>query len=356
MKTRMFTIVAFTLVFTLSSLLVNAAEKQKVPITEEVLSAIHEEMLGPKDVFKGRDLLIGFSQRRLAGSEWYEQLLRVSRNQAKWMGADIIILDADGDIQKQIADLESLVVRGVDAMILNPHHTEAVLPGVRKVHEAGIPLVVVNSELSQEGKPFCFVSADVFDSGYKGGRELAKAASKRWGIDQPVKGLIVSAYPATEESDLRRWGMVCGYTDYMLDKYARTNLQIVDHRYGHWLPDITLPLVMDSLTAHPDLKVIMSVCDGTTHGVVGALKTMDKLGEVLVCTIDGRKDVLEWIKEGDKGIVADSFNDPRLMGKWAVYFAAYAAMGYEVPDRFDTPNPCVTPENVDDYYDPESRF
>ena len=158
MKTRMFTIVAFTLVFALSSLLVNAAEKQKVPITEEVLSAIHEEMLGPKDVFKGRDLLIGFSQRRLAGSEWYEQLLRVSRNQAEWMGADIIILDADGDIQKQIADLESLIVRDVDAMILNPHHTEAVLPAVRKVHEAGIPLVVVNIELSQEGKPFCFVN------------------------------------------------------------------------------------------------------------------------------------------------------------------------------------------------------
>jgi len=333
-----------------------AAEKPKVPITEEMLKALHEEMLGPKGVFEGEGILIGFSQRRVAGSEWYENLLRVARKQAEWMGVDIIILDANGDVAKQIADVEDLLARGVDAIILNPHHTTGVLPAVRKIHEAGIPLIVVNSELSPEGKPFTFVSADVFQSGYQGGWELAKAAVKRWGPDKAIKAIMCSAYPDTRESDLRRWGMITGYIDYMLDHHDHSNLEIVDHIFGHWLPDVTLPLVEDALTAHPDVNVIFSVCDGTTHGVVGALKAMGMLGEVLICSIDGRKSVLEWIKDGGYGIVADSFNDPRLMGKWAVYFAAYAAMGYETPDRFDTPNPVVTPENVDQYYDPESQY
>ena len=79
-------------------------------------------------------------------------------------------------------------------------------------------------------------------------------------------------------------------------------------------------------------------------------------GEILICTIDGRKSVLEWIKNGDKGVVCDAFNDPRQMGKWAVYMAALQASGVSTPSTYYVMNDLVTTENVDTYYDANSTY
>ena len=78
--------------------------------------------------------------------------------------------------------------------------------------------------------------------------------------------------------------------------------------------------------------------------------------EILICTIDSRKSVLEWIKNGDKGVVCDAFNDPRQMGKWAVYMAALQASGVSTPSTYYVMNDLVTTENVDTYYDANSTY
>ena len=68
------------------------------------------------------------------------------------------------------------------------------------------------------------------------------------------------------------------------------------------------------------------------------------------------KSVLEWIKNGDKGVVCDAFNDPRQMGKWAVYMAALQASGVSTPSTYYVMNDLVTTENVDTYYDANSTY
>ena len=77
---------------------------------------------------------------------------------------------------------------------------------------------------------------------------------------------------------------------------------------------------------------------------------------MLICSIDGRKSVLKWIQDGDKGIVADAYNDPRQMGKWAVYLAALQAEGVTTPATYYCANDLVTTENVDQYYDENSTY
>ena len=76
----------------------------------------------------------------------------------------------------------------------------------------------------------------------------------------------------------------------------------------------------------------------------------------MITSIDGRKSVLNWIKDGDKGVVATVSNDPRIMGKWAVYLAAKQASGVTTPATFNVPNTCYTKSNVDDVYDADSTY
>jgi ribose transport system substrate-binding protein len=323
-------------------------------ITQAMMETDVEEPIGNEGEFEG--VTIGFSQRRLAGSEWYEQLLRVAKQEADYLGAELIILDAQGQTPKQIGDLEDLVSRGVDAVILNPHDSSGVLPGVEKVHAAGIPLTIVNSVLDPKGEPFTFVSTYAFNTGYKSGRALAKAYDDEYGWQDEVKAAVLSANPQELESDQRRWGQISGYTDYMLDKYGKNNLNVVAYDYYGWVPDQALEVSQDMLQAHPDLDVVFAACDGGTQGVMPALEAAGMTGDVLVTSIDARKTVLKWIQDGDKGVVASVSNDPRLMGKWAVYFAANAAKGKMGPSTFYVPNPAITAENVDEYYDPDSLY
>ncbi|MDI3548591.1 MAG: ribose transport system substrate-binding protein [Halanaerobiales bacterium] len=329
----------------------------KLPeITHEMLTVAPDQPVGEKGVFADDKLVIGFSQRRLAGSEWYENLINVAKKEAEHLGVELIVFDAQGDIAKQISDIETLIAKQVDALIVNPQDSEGVLPAIKKVHETNIPLVVVNSALSPEGAPFTFVSTDAFGTGFKSGQELAKAVVEKWGNKKEVKAAIISGYPKELESDRRRWGQIAGYTDYMLEKYGRNNLNIVSLKFGHWLPDVTMPIVQDIVMRNPDLDIIFAACDGTTQGVVSGLQSTGKLGDILIGSIDGRKSVIKWMMEDDKGIAVSVMNDPRLMGKWAVFFAAYKAMGAVTPSQFFVPNPAITPENAAEYYNPDSSY
>lgn len=244
----------------------------------------------------------------------------------------------------------------MDAIIVNPFHSSGVLPAISKIHEAGIPLTVVNSALDAEGAPFTFVSADVQDSGYKAGFALAKSYDEKYGWKDEVKALVLSAAAQEKESDLRRWGELNGWTDYMLEKYGKNNLKIVAYRYYNWQPEPAMNETLDALQANPDIEVIFSACDGGVQGIIPALESIGRAGEILICSIDARKDVAKMIMDGDKGVVATVANDPSLMGKWAVYLAAQAASGVTTPSTFYVPNTLYDASNAAEYYDPESTY
>lgn len=322
--------------------------------TPEQLSLLPEEMIGEKDQFKG--MRIAFSQRNIAGSEWWEQLVRLAKAEAEYLGIELTVLDGRNDLAQQITDIETLISMQPDAMIINPFHSTGVLPAVQKVHEAGIPLTVVNCALDAEGAPFTFVSCDVENSGYKGGFELARAYDEKYGWKDEVKALVLSAAAQEEESDLRRWGQIMGYTDYMLEKYGKSNLKIVSYRYYNWQPEPAMNETLDALQANPDIDIIFCACDGGVQGVVPALESIGRSGEIMMCSVDARKDVVKMIIDGDKGVVNTVANDPRMMGKWAVYLAAQAASGVTTPATFYVPNTMYTAVNAADYYDPNSTY
>lgn len=319
--------------------------------TPEERGALATQMIGTENQFAGMN--IGFSQHRIAGSEWYEQLVDFAQAEADYLGVNLTIYDANDDMNQQISDVETLINLGMESIIVNPYNSSNV--GLDSIAAAGIPLTIVNQAVEFSG-PYTFVSADVEDSGYKAGFELARYYDETYGWKDEVKALVLSASPQNAESDRRRWGEVMGWTDYMLDKYGKNNLEIVAYQYYEWQPEPAMNATLDVMQANPDLDVIFAACDGGSQGAVAALEQIERDGDVLICSIDGRKSVLEWIKNGDKGVVADAFNDPRQMGKWAVYMAALQASDVSTPSTFYVMNDLVTTKNVEDYYDPGSTY
>ena len=87
---------------------------------------------------QGKKILLGFSHVAM-NNPYYLAMDKAARDTAAARGADIIVLNADEDISKQIADIESLLVKGIKGLIVNSTTEYGTMPIIKKVKAMGIP-------------------------------------------------------------------------------------------------------------------------------------------------------------------------------------------------------------------------
>lgn len=310
-----------------------------------------ETLIGKKD--EGKGLRIVFSQRGLGGSEWWENLVRMAEEEAKWLGVDITIIDAQRREEKQIADLLSLLQTKPDALIINPQHPTALLKALERYQQQGIPIFVVNSDIDPRANPVSFVSGDGFQMGYNLGWALAEAANQK-GLKGEIKGMILSGFPGELVSLVRRQGIMAGFNEYQFQHNGKSHLNIVSQQFANWLPENAMKITQDVLSAHPDLDIVFCEDDGTAQGAIAALEMAGKLNTIIGGSIDGRKQILKSVSEGKWNV--DVMQDPRHQGKWVVYFAVQHLLGNKVPSTFYIPTPAADQKTVQKYYNPASQY
>lgn len=84
--------------------------------------------------------LIGLSMDTLEVERWqHDRDLFVAR--AKELGADVLVLSANGDDTRQVQDCESLLSNRIDALVIIPHDGAAMAKAVRMAHEAHVPVM-----------------------------------------------------------------------------------------------------------------------------------------------------------------------------------------------------------------------
>ncbi|PLR80291.1 substrate-binding domain-containing protein [Bacillus sp. V33-4] len=313
------------------------------------------EKVEPARKKNGDKIVIGFSQRRVAGSDWYTNLIRGAEGEAKKHDVELVVLDAQGDVAKQVSGVEDLIAQDVDAVIMNPQDPSGVIPATNKLAEKNIPLIAVNSNLDAKANAISFVSDDPRDTGYKTGWELAKAASEKFG-DKVIKAAMISGYPKELVSQYRRNGMISGWTDFMLEKYGKSNLELVAERFGNWVPDKALPEMQDIATSHPDLQVVFCMSDVMLPGIFTALKNTGLSEQTLIGSIDGTKEAIRKIIDPKSGLVVTVSNDPRVQGADAVKMAIKVVQGEQIPALHYIANPIINRDNAEELYDPNSSY
>ena len=70
---------------------------------------------------------------------------------------EVVVLDAGGDVARQIAQMQDLIQQEVDAIIIWPTNGQAVIPAVREASEADIPVIVTNSNIAEPGFPLSLI-------------------------------------------------------------------------------------------------------------------------------------------------------------------------------------------------------
>lgn len=308
-----------------------------------------------------REIMIGFSQRQLAGSDWYKQLIQGAEDQAKKMGATVEVADAGNDATRQNSDVQNLITRGAKAVIMNPSDPRGVAPAVNELEGEDIPLVVVNSNLDEslESKAFCYVAENQEETAAMSGRAVAEAVTEKYGSSDALKLAVIGGFPGEVVTELRREGFLKGYNEYFEENQG-PETEVLPTRYGNWLPDKALAPTREIATANPDLKVVFSESDVMLPGIEQGLEQAGVLNELVIGSYDGDMSVVkQMMEEPDGPVQAVASNAPYVQGVDAVKMAMAAIDGDKSACSGGThyiKSVLVTPENAKEHYDPDKPF
>ncbi|HEV7286770.1 MAG TPA: substrate-binding domain-containing protein [Kaistia sp.] len=271
---------------------------------------------------------------------------------AKEKGCEITTADSQSDFSKQISDIEDMVAKGVQILIVNPRDQEALVATVDAASKAGVKVVVMDSTLNPKANVITQVRSSSDENGRLVGDWIAKKMK-----GTPIKMLLLSGNQGNPGGLERRMGVVKGIVEGQLVNEGAVNLQILGQGWGDWATDGGLKAAEDLLQAHPDANLIVGENDSMVLGAAQAVKAAGLKDILLTAAADGQREALEMIKDGTYG--ATGLNDPDLVGRTAFdigYKAFKGELPSDLPKLYLTPADVISKDNVDKYYNPKSVF
>jgi len=251
----------------------------------------------------------------------------------KELGAEVIWMGPDKETQvdKQVDIIETMIVQGVDALVIAACDENALNGPIQRAVDAGIPVITMDSGVTSD-IPLSFVATDNIAGARAAARELARLIG-----EQGEVGLIPFVYGAAT-SQMREEGFKQGIQEF-------PNIQLVDIQYCESNEAKAMSVTQDMLTAHPGILGIFAANESACIGAAQALKTVGKAGQVKLVGFDAADEEVSALRDGT--VQALIVQDPFKMGYVSVQTAMAAIKGDSVEKRIDTGVMVVTPENVD---------
>jgi D-xylose transport system substrate-binding protein len=247
-------------------------------------------------------------------------------------GARYLSADAQSSVEKQTADLESLVARGADVLIVLPQDADALVPALRAVQREGIPIVAYDRLI--ELPDVLYISFDNREVGRIQAREVRKRRPR--GRYAFVKG---------SPQDPNSHFVHAGQLDVLQPAIDAGEIEVVGDQFvDGWLPELAQRVGEQMLTANDD-RIDAVVCsnDAMAGGVVAALAARGLRG-IPISGQDGDHAALQRIAVGSQSVSV--WKDARELGRRAASAAVRLAAGATPAQIDDTESWKSGPRNV----------
>ena len=278
---------------------------------------------------------VGFAQTE-SNNPWRLAQTASMKAEAERLGWQLVYTDAAGSAAKQVADVNSMIAQGVDAIFLAPREEKPLIPAVLAAKKAGIPLFLidrgVDPNLAKAGVDYVtFIGSDFIAEGKRAGEAMIEATGGK-GIILELEGSTGSS-PAND----RKKGF-----DAVIA--GAPGLKIVASQSGDFNRDKGRQVAEALLQAHPEATAIYAHNDEMAIGAISALEAAGKKAgkDVIIVSIDGEKDGLQAVIDGKMYATVEC--NPKFGPKSFATAIAYAkgekiaAMTMNVDRYFDIKN------------------
>lgn len=244
--------------------------------------------------------VVGLVMKSLA-NEFFKDMQEGAVKHAQERGDLTLIpvgIQSETDIDGQIAALENLITRKVDAIVIAPADSRALLSPIVRAMKAGIKIINIDvafdpASMRKHHVDIAFVGPDNRAGARLSGDVLAKA------LGRGGKVVIIEGNPGAENGVQRKLGFT--------DAIAAGGLVLVDSRTGHWETEEANTVFTNMLTAHQDIQGVLAANDSMALGVVKAIDAAGKPGRIKVVSFDNIPAIQPLLKDGKVLATVDQF-------------------------------------------------
>ncbi len=204
------------------------------------------------------------------------------------------------DISRQVSLVEEMIASNVDAIVIAPADSKALVPVLRRAKKAGIVVINIDNRLDTE-----VLSAEEVEIPFVGPDN--KAGAKKVGsylANKLAEGDAVCILEGMRTS-FNGQQRFAGFQEAMKE----AQIKVVDHQSAEWEMSKANTIASSMLSEHPEIKAILAANDSMALGAVAAVKSTGRSDEVMVVGFDNISAVRQAIEDGKIIATADQHGD-----------------------------------------------
>ena len=248
---------------------------------------------------------IAFSVKTVTNDDFQKAIAASIQEAVEKSGNKFLLVTAGEEtgVSIQVNQLEDLIAKKVDAIVLNPMDGKSVVPVLKKIQAAKIPVIVVDSSV-EKGNDDLFISyvgTDNFNAGKVAGERMVKELGGKGNV------LIVRGANGSLAGDQRVDGFKAGVKG--------SGLQIVGEQPGNWTNSVAMQVTENMLQANKKVDGLFSASDVMLDGELQAVDDANRK-DIKILSVDGSKKAVDLVQQGV--IVGTMAQFPAKMGATAV--------------------------------------
>lgn len=215
---------------------------------------------------------------------------------------DLIVngIKNETDLAEQVGLVEQMVAQGVQALVIAPADSKALIPALKRAHAAGVLVINIDNKLDadtlkQAGLSAPFVGPD----NRAGARAVGEVLAQKLQAGDEVA--ILEGVTTAFNSQQRR----AGFEDAM----NAAGLKIVSVQSGQWEMEKANGVAAGLLAANPKLKALLCANDNMALGAAAAVQAAGKAGQVHIVGFDNIAALKPLLADGRVLATADQHGD-----------------------------------------------
>jgi ribose transport system substrate-binding protein len=283
--------------------------------------------------------VIGFSNSSVSNS--WAAAYYASAMQEFTLLENVKFYTANGNdsVTKQIADVEDLLTKNIDLLMLRPENPEALSAIVERVYDSGIPVVITGRSIATD-KYTTFVMLEDKELGRYAAEYAVELLIEKYG--EPRGKVVEIQGTAGAGSAINRTEGI----NSVFDQYP--DIEVVASQPANYQRAMGKTVMENILQAQPEFDLVISASGESLVGAMEAMEAVGRLEGVFIVGIDGYNGLLKAINDG---IAHYTVLYPAALGAESVRVAIKILEGEDVPKSWPMPIVEVTRDNVAEFVD-----
>ena len=248
-------------------------------------------------------------------SEWYKYF----ETYAKSLGCIVNMTNADGDMDKQISDIESLIQMKPDVILINAVDTEGIIPAFEACDAAGIPTIDHTLSVNYDNTLHL-----VFDQIAQA--QLQADWCEEW-LSKNEGETIRAGYLWGAQGNINAKYRFDGWNDQLTEDVG-DSYELLAEGAANWSATEAMNYCEDWMQAYQDMNFIVAANDEMAIAASNVVDAAGKAGEVMILGIDGSEEGQQYVRDGF--IAATVYVPRQLMAENGVDYCIRIAGGEDL--------------------------